>query len=120
MRGIAVLLVAACGNTSTTATTQATGGQPTTTTPPPPTPACDPDVPAAACSVQAGLRVCKDGDPARVGEWRYAIAAPAYAPVEDITAAELEALWKGARPGVQLAASAETRALLATQWGAGK
>ena len=112
MRGTALLLFAACGNPTTAMPTTGSAPQPAmpvVATPAPPSCAG----PAAACKVQ-DVRVCKADDPARVGEWRYAIAAPPYSPVETITAARLAALLAGRDPGVMLAASAETQRVLGT------
>src|SRR4051812_45076624 len=37
--------------------------------------ACDPAVPAAACAIRGGLRLCAADDRERIGEWRYAVIA---------------------------------------------
>ncbi len=131
MRGVWLVLLAACGNgTSPPAGTSASGTTPgaapgttigaapgTTATPAVNAPAvCDAAVPDRACKPGVSLRVCKAGDTDRVGEWRYAIAAPPFSKTEDITRAELEALWKRDK-GVQ--ATADTIAALATQLGTG-
>ena len=124
---LALVVVAACGTTSSPSQPVATSGAaatgvatPSTATASAPT-ACDPAVPAAACKQQGGLRTCKEGDPARVGEWRFAIIVPSYASVEDVATDKLAALWK-AEPGatIQLAATTETRAALAVVLGPGK
>ncbi len=62
------------------------------------------------------LSVCKAGDKNQVGEWRYAIAAPPFTKTEDLSKADLEALWKKDKG---IAASADTIAALTTQFGAG-
>lgn len=61
--------------------------------------------------------MCAPGDPARVGEWRYAIAAPPYTNVEDISSAELRVRWSRALPG--FTGTRDTIAALATQLGPG-
>jgi Bacterial capsule synthesis protein PGA_cap len=76
---------------------------------------CDPAVPAAACAIRGGLTACAAGAPARIGEWRYAVIAPMYAPVEDLTAAQLTAAWQRG----ELAATAETAAAVTTLLGPG-
>jgi hypothetical protein len=115
MRGAWLLLIAACGNsTSQPAATSASGSSPAT-------PAavaaatCEASVPDRACKPNVALRVCKAGDADRVGEWRYAIAAPSFSKVEDITAAEFAALWKDKR----FVATADTIAALTATIGAG-
>jgi len=103
------------------------GGPP----PPPPSPvviahpiaapapaSCDPGVPAAACT--AYLATAKTGALARcdhpTGAWRYALVAPLYTPVDDISADQLRAMWRG-EARVHLAASADTTAALAPALG---
>lgn len=117
------LLTAGCGNPTTTSTVTGSSPPPTTPgavaapgVPGAPALACDPAVPGAACKLQR-VRTCKDGDPTRVGEWRYAIAAPLYSAVEEITTGRFEAMWNGT-DSVKLAASDETRAALGTIYGA--
>ena len=97
MRAAWIFVVASCGNaasppsaTSSSTTSSSVPGAPT------PTGAvtCDAAVPDRACESKVGLRVCKPGDKDRVGEWRFAIEAPPYTPTENITAADLTALWK--------------------------
>jgi capsule synthesis protein PGA_cap len=86
--------------------------------PPPPhsaRPACDPAVPAAACARRGGLTLCAAGAPTRIGEWRYAVIAPMYAPIEDLTTAQLIAAW---RRGA-LAATRETAAAVTALLGPG-
>ncbi len=116
MRGVWLVLIAACGNNTSqpAATPPATPGTPAIATAPA---VCDPAVPDRACKPGVGLRVCKAGDPDRVGEWRYAIVAPPFSKIEDITRAELETLWKRDKPG--FTATADTIAALATQFGTG-
>lgn len=78
-------------------------------------PACDPAVPATACASRGGLTTCEAGAPTRVGEWRYAVIAPMYATVEDLTSAQLTTAWRHG----DLAATAETAAAVATLLGPG-
>jgi hypothetical protein len=86
--------------------------------PPPPPVACEPGVPAAACQLGA-QRVCKAGDTDRIGEWRYAIAAPPYTAIETQTLDEIKAMWRGDAKQ-KLAASVEIQATLAALLGPGK
>jgi poly-gamma-glutamate synthesis protein (capsule biosynthesis protein) len=79
-----------------------------------PTP-CAPAVPAAACAIRGGLTTCAAGAPTRVGEWRYAVIAPMYAAVEDLTSARLTAAWQRG----ELAATGETAAVVTTLLGPG-
>ncbi|MEO8702801.1 MAG: CapA family protein [Kofleriaceae bacterium] len=119
-----VAVLTACGNTTTsspTGTGASSGAAPIATQPPAAGSAaapCDPAVPAAACKLAGGLRVCKPGEPDRVGEWRYAIMVPPYITVEDLAVDRLTALWKGDK--IELAASAETQAALTVVLGPGK
>lgn len=76
---------------------------------------CGPAVPAAACAIRGGLTACPAGAHARVGEWRYAVIAPMYATVEDVTSARLTAAWQHG----ELAATAETAAAVTTLLGPG-
>src|SRR5688572_25004027 len=109
----------------------------TTTTAPKKLLPCELGVPAAACKVADGLRVCKPTDTDRVGEWRFAIAAPSFAESEDISTSTLQSLWKregaietsrrsaarrSAAPGLSivLTATIETQAALTGQFGPGK
>lgn len=89
---------------------------------------CGPSVPAAACAKQAGLQSCTAHAKERVGEWRYALIAPLYTPVQDVTSAQLAEAWKtgqlaparrGDKP-IALAASPETIAALTLLLGPGK
>ncbi|MBS1122758.1 MAG: hypothetical protein H6Q90_4986 [Deltaproteobacteria bacterium] len=138
---VGLVLVAGCGNTASSSTPQPTGSQ-TQVTPsasgsavvaPPVTPApakppvvapavveCAPGVPAAACAIQGGLRICKDGDSDRVGEWRYALIAPSFAPIEDLPADKLTAAWQGQPGAIALAATTETQTALTALLGPGK
>ena len=91
-----------------------------------PAASCDPTTPQAACDALLGLPAigrlapCAPDDPARSGEWRYALIAPLYVPVEDVSAAELGALWRGASATkVTLRVSAQTRAALTVTLGEG-
>ncbi len=121
MRGAWLVVIAACGNG-----TSQPASSPSATTPTPGTPGapevvaanavCDPAVPDRACKPGVALSVCKAGDKHQVGEWRYAIAAPPFTKIEDITKADFEALWKKDKG---IAASADTIAALTTQFGAG-
>jgi len=77
--------------------------------------ACDPAVPAAACAIRGGLTACAAGGRTRVGAWRYAVIAPLYAPVEDLTSAQLTLAWQRG----ELAATAETAAAVTTLLGPG-
>lgn len=88
---------------------------------------CDAATPRAACEALEGLSAtgrlapCTPDAPTRSGEWRYALIAPLYSPVEDVSAAELRALWAGAsKTRVTLRASAQTRAALSTVLGQGR
>jgi hypothetical protein len=121
MRGAWLVVIAACGNgtsqpASSPSGTTATPGAPELAAAPVVAATCEAAVPDRACKPGVGLRVCKPGDKDQVGEWRYAIAAPPFTRTEDITKAELEALWKKPQG---LAASADTIAALTTQLGAG-
>ena len=122
-RYVAIVILAACGNTTASspsppAVSSAIDGS--HAAPMPSAPAgCDPAVPAAACKLAGGLRICKTHDPDRVGEWRYAMIAPLYAAVEDVSFDRLAALWKGDAE-ITLAATAETQAALAPLLGPGK
>ena len=114
------------------------GTEPAAVPPPPPvvrpvvvgapTFGCDRATPATACAAfrtQLGaswhadatntLAPCAAGD--RIGQWRYALVAPLYSPVENITAGELAAMWRGDARRT-LAMTAETQAALATTLGA--
>jgi hypothetical protein len=116
MRALACLLVAAaCGN-GTTPPAPTPVVTPTPTPPPPsPTPnpppnqpeQCAPEVPEEACLLNRGLRVCADGDPDQIGEWRYAIITPPFSPVQDITSDRVAKMLAGDLP-IKLAATAET------------
>src|SRR5262245_62103196 len=122
MRGAWLVLFAACGNSTSQPAATSTSATPPGSTPAAvatntPAATCDAAVPDRACKPGVALRVCKAGDTDRVGEWRYAIAAPSFSKTEDITKAEFEALWKREKPG--LVASADTIAALTTQLGAG-
>jgi len=114
-----VAVVGACGNPSSTppATSTAT----TTTTPPAkatPPAGCARAVPERACKPGYALRICKPADTDRVGEWRYAIAAPPYSAVENITTDELIAYWKHAdREQPKLVADADTAAVMSAVLG---
>ena len=70
---------------------------------PPASARCAPGVPKGACTAP-GLRVCREGDADRAGEWRYALIAPPFEPTLDVSLARLRSLW---RDGA-IAASAET------------
>ncbi len=111
MRGAWLVLLTACGNNAATPSTPPGSSAPPTT----PTAAakCEAGVPERACKPGLALRICKPGDKDRVGEWRYAIAAPAFSLVEDITAAELATMWSG-KGKTRLVATAGTEAALAT------
>lgn len=74
---------------------------------------CAAGVPVAAC-VEPGLRVCSEGDPDRVGEWRYAVITEPFDPTQDLGADALDLLWQEGG----LAASAETQAALSLVLGA--
>ncbi|HET7500569.1 MAG TPA: CapA family protein [Kofleriaceae bacterium] len=78
-------------------------------------PACEAAVPGAACALRGGLTTCPADAAARVGEWRYAVIASLYAPVEDIRSAQLTRAWQRG----ELAATAETAAAIATLLGPG-
>jgi poly-gamma-glutamate capsule biosynthesis protein CapA/YwtB (metallophosphatase superfamily) len=81
---------------------------------PPPAPTCDAGVPAVACTAfrttakTGALSTCTAGP----GAWRYALVAPMYSPIDDISEARLGAMWRG-QDRVTLAASADTIAALA-------
>ncbi|MEO8549557.1 MAG: CapA family protein, partial [Kofleriaceae bacterium] len=79
-----------------------------------PAASCDPGVPQAACT--AYLASAKTGALSRcdhpTGAWRYALVAPLYTPVDDLSAARLRAMWRG-ETRIHLAASADTIAALA-------
>ena len=88
---------------------------------------CDRATPAAACAVfraQLGdawradatsrLAPCAAGE--RIGQWRYALIAPLYSPVENISADELARMWRG-ETAPALAMSVETATALATTLG---
>jgi hypothetical protein len=114
---LAIAMLAACGGTpaptpgpAPTPTTMAAPSPEPSAKPAPP-PVCDAAVPAAACK-RGALRTCKADDPQRVGEWRYALALPLYATLEDVTTERLVGLWKTGDPALGLAASAETQAAL--------
>ena len=78
---------------------------------------CKPGVPAAACAlVDAKLTACDATAPARVGEWRYALIAPLYSHVQNITGDELAVLWRGDATRT-LAMSRDTRDVLAARLG---
>jgi poly-gamma-glutamate synthesis protein (capsule biosynthesis protein) len=83
---------------------------------------CAPGVPAAACAAFAArqtpgtLATCPRDAKTRVGEWRYALTAPLYSPVEDVSASELAAMWHGLDMRA-LQMTADTRAALATVLG---
>src|SRR6185295_7110235 len=74
---------------------------------------CAADVPASACTA-AGVRLCRPGDRDRVGEWRYALVAGPFEPIENVTAAQLGAAWRAGT----IAATPETEAALAPVLGA--
>ena len=99
--------IAATAATATAATAPATTA--------PVRAACDPAVPAAACAHRGGLAPCEANAPTRIGEWRYAVIAPLYAPVEDLSAAQLTRAWQHG----ELAATAETAAALTLLLGPG-
>jgi poly-gamma-glutamate synthesis protein (capsule biosynthesis protein) len=126
MRTIGLVVFAiACGNTASTPQPTPTaspapvvGAAPSQPVPPKPV-TCEAGVPAAACKLQGGLKTCKADDAARVGEWRYAIEAPSFSPVEDLTSERFAELWKGTGK-ITLLASTETQAALEKLLGPGK
>lgn len=73
---------------------------------------CALGVPRAAC-VAPDLRVCREGDADRVGEWRYALIAPPFEPTLDVSLARLRSLWRDGSIG----ASAEAAAALEAELG---
>lgn len=86
-------------------------------------PSCAPEVPRAAC--EAFRRDAKTGSlslcgaapgSTRIGEWRYALVAPMYSPVDDVSAAAFSSIWRGTGH-VALSASPETIAALSTTLG---
>jgi hypothetical protein len=116
---VAVWLVACRGTTSDPAAPRhevaPTAAAPIAAAAPAPPPVCGAGVPAAACARQPGLSVCAAGDRARIGEWRYAVIAPMYAPLEDLTSAQLAAAWQRG----ELAATADTAAAVTALLGPG-
>ncbi|MBA2538496.1 MAG: CapA family protein [Deltaproteobacteria bacterium] len=116
-RGWLLVICAACGNTTTSQPAQTSAAPvPGTTIPGAPAVAtCDAAVPDRACKPGVALRVCKPGDADRVGEWRYAIAAPAFSRTENVTADELKAAWAKS----SFTATADAIAALTTQLGDG-
>jgi capsule synthesis protein PGA_cap len=98
---------------------------PVPTPAPAPAPAsCDPALPAAACTAfqtqhAAGMLAPCDATTAnRVGEWRYALVAPMYSPVDDVSAERLAAMWRGDAHQPALAMTAETAAAFTPVLGA--
>jgi poly-gamma-glutamate synthesis protein (capsule biosynthesis protein) len=89
-----------------------TATAPTALTAPAPTSGCAAGVPKPACT--GGVRVCRAGDRDRVGEWRYALIAGPFEPVQNISGAELRTAWRAGK----IAAAAETEAVLAPVLGA--
>ena len=74
-----------------------------------------------ARSTDAPLAAAADGESnsrprSTAGAWRYALVAPMYSPIEDITEARLTAMWRG-EDRIGLAASADTIAVLAPALG---
>jgi poly-gamma-glutamate synthesis protein (capsule biosynthesis protein) len=97
--------------------------------------ACGIGVPAAACAMfgaattngqltacdaatepESGGRGSMTRGPARIGEWRYALVAPLYSPVETITRDELAASWSG-KGERTLQMTRETHDALAVRFG---
>jgi poly-gamma-glutamate synthesis protein (capsule biosynthesis protein) len=118
MRWLVVVVFMACrGATSehAAAPVRQTLPAPALAAKPPIRAACDPAVPAAACAHRGGLVACTPGARMRVGEWRYAVIAPMYAAVEDLSWAQLTAAWRRG----DLAATAETAAAVAMLLGPG-
>lgn len=112
--------IAGCGNATPTSTpsTQPTASGVGSGLAPPAAIPCGPGVPVAACKLAGGITVCtKPDDPTRVGEWRYAVVAPPYGAIEDVSLARLSELWKGGA-AIHIEASPETRAALAGILGA--
>jgi poly-gamma-glutamate synthesis protein (capsule biosynthesis protein) len=72
---------------------------------------CAPGVPAAACA--ASVHVCAATDPARTGEWRYALVAGPFEPTQSVSPAQLATAWQAG----QIAATADTEAALAPSLG---
>ncbi len=65
-----------------------------------------------ASGAQHVLHACGADAHDRVGEWRYALVAPLLSPTEDVTTAELTAMWRGTHK-LAITASAATRTALA-------
>ena len=97
---------------------------------------CDPTIPVNACAAfkhalaarndvhfvdgaPNKLVPCARDAPGRVGEWRYALVAPLYSPIEDVTTKTWTAMWLH-ETKMQLAMSAQSQAMLATIYGAGE
>jgi poly-gamma-glutamate capsule biosynthesis protein CapA/YwtB (metallophosphatase superfamily) len=96
------------------------------------TPSCAPDVPRAACEAfraeaKTGvLSLCAAAPTnaaaamvnglVRIGEWRYALVAPMYSPIDDVSATAFGSMWRG-EARVALSASPETIAVLSTTLG---
>ncbi len=82
----------------------------------------------AALGAAAGARtdgprlVAGPGQGRAAGSWHLAVTTSIYDPVDDVTSADLRAVWKGTAAGPlarrRLAAGAEARALLTALWGA--
>lgn len=106
----ALMLLAACGATDASAPASSTVVAGTAAAPV--AVRCAPGVPRAACTT-VGLRVCREGDGDRIGEWRYALTAPPFEPTLDVSLVRLRSLW---RDGA-IAASAETAGALASTLG---
>ena len=93
-----------------------------TQTPIPHEHACGAGVPAAACNMfraidsEAPLTTCDARAPSRIGEWRYALVAPLYSPIEDITSEELAGLWRGDKRTLEV--GRDTRDALTVRFGA--
>ena len=116
MRGWSLVLIALGCRGGTSSPPPAVVPPPPIRTPPVATAiGCDPKAPAAACTAfraqaHAGvLAPCATTTPDRIGEWRYALVAPLYEPIDNITASEL-----ATRP---VSASAETVAVLGAALG---
>jgi hypothetical protein len=121
--GVSAFASLACGNGTTPQTTSVTAAPGSAVAAsdaasPGPVP-CDRDVPDEACAIAGGLRACKPDDPARVGEWRYALVATLYEPRQDVTADRLAAMWRGDE-AVTIAASPETVGMVVHLLGPGK